>query len=147
MENTLNQWFNIFLVLWPFNTVKYSKIVTTPNHKIVSLLLDSCKFVTATIMQISDRQDSWYVTPCEKVMWPPQRVVTYMRAAALTMSCSAAVTSDPSPKLFFCSLMFISHIGADASHRVSWTFFPLCLLCCFSLSLLSSPSLPPSLSL
>lgn len=43
------QWFSIFLILWPLNTVPH--VVVTLSHKIILLLLYVChKYIFSTIM-------------------------------------------------------------------------------------------------
>ena len=42
LPHSLEQWFSIFLMLWPFNTVPH--VVANHNHKFFSLLLHNCSF-------------------------------------------------------------------------------------------------------
>lgn len=52
----LGQQFSILLMLWAFNMVPC--VVVTPNHKIMSLLLHTCKFATV----INHNVNIWHVT-------------------------------------------------------------------------------------
>ena len=61
--HSLAQWSLTFTMLWPFNTVHG---VMTPNHKIISLLLHNCNFVTV----INHNVNIWYAG---YLTWDSQR--------------------------------------------------------------------------
>lgn len=64
LKSGLGQWFSIFLVLPPCNTVPYA--VVTRNHKIILLLLPNYDFATV----VNHNVKYLICDPCERVVQP-----------------------------------------------------------------------------
>lgn len=126
------QWFYIFPMLWPFNTVKYSNTVVTPNHKIISVLLHSCNLVTA----MNHNVNIWYVTPVKRLLEPPKGCDLQVEIQCFNYALLSCCWASWPHSLLSCSLKFISPIGTDTSPGfLRPSFLYACCVVILSLSL------------
>jgi hypothetical protein len=105
---SLEQWFSIYLILWPFNTLPH--VSGTLNHKIISPLLHNCNFTTVMNHNVSIHVLWWSCVFLVKGSFSsqrghgPQAEKCYLSISCL-LDCCSILTSRKLVGTLLCCYM------------------------------------------